>query len=252
MLDPREVYVHNLVAEARNNPKTLLLVDNTPDEYTHQVLSRSSDYTMLDARVMHRKKFIRNSPLHLLLEEARHMLVYAMLRGKTLVIRLAEVSVDFNATFCDENCNDERIKRNPYPPYEEWAYIPRGFMINHGALLRQHPYPFSLLRKDDLLEIQEMFLLRRLKEEEEEFNHPPALARAYSQKKLAELGKARSNRAMVINPSDLAIDEIIHPDFRIIITTTMPIESIPDMLFNGNFGLPSDRMADFHVVEVNL
>lgn len=233
MYDERDLHLQQIVDEYRLQGvgKTMLIVDESKEEFTQKFFEKSADYVILDAKNLHRKKFVRKTPMPILLDECRHLLAYGMLRGKILVIRMAEISVDFYNTFCDESC-PELPKANPQPPYQPWRFLPRGFILNNGENLRGDPH--SLLRRDDLREVGEFILKRRAAktkaddgEDNEEFQE--------------QLMKSASNLGI----TDLSISEACDPNFRIIVTTTIKPEYLKDMLFNGRFGLPTSSPNDF-------
>eukprot|EP01031_Cornospumella_fuschlensis_P047815 gene47815-58578_t len=126
-----------------NEESTLLLVDATGTEESLKVFLNSSNFVVFDAKVMHTKRLSRNQGVPALLEEARNLLTFALMRGKTLVVRLGDAAVDFNSTFNDESCEDI-VSQNPRPPYQQWEYLPRGFMLQSGAPLKVSPYPDTL------------------------------------------------------------------------------------------------------------
>eukprot|EP01039_Chlorochromonas_danica_P008855 gene8855-9764_t len=125
-----------------------------------------------------------------------------MTHGKILVIRLGDAQVDFQSTFCDEaaidNNNDLQLT-NPRPPYQSWSYLPYGFMLEDGNRIGHSISPDTLLRRDDLKDIEAGFANKR------------------------------------------------HPDFHIILTTTIPRNHLHGMLFNGKYGLPG-REEDYTIV----
>lgn len=168
---------------------TVLLVDTTGTEESLKVFQNSSNFVVFDAKGMHTKRLSRNQGVPALLEEARNLLTFALMKGKTLVVRLGDVAVDFNSTFCDEACPDI-VSQNPRPPYQQWDYVPRGFMLQSGAPLTQSPFPDTLYRRDDLNDISS------------------------------------------------GVSQRLHPDFKVIVSTTLPEGRLDDMLFNGKFGLP--------------
>jgi hypothetical protein len=244
MMEDRDGFLQRVVDENSHEKRPLLLVDQTPDEYSHKFFERSAEYVILDAKLLHRKFFVRKTPLMTLLNECRHLLVYAMMRGKTLVIRFCELAVDFQGTFCDENC-EGLPKKAPYPPYDKWSFLPRGFMLNQGELLTSAPYPYSLVRKDDLMEMKDQILRQRssrpvLSEEkgvdEEDDNE------AYER-------RLKVHSEIINEISDLSFSEIFHPKFRVIVTTTIRPEAVKELLFNGRFGLPTNSTGDFMMKE---
>jgi hypothetical protein len=228
--------------------KSLLLIDSTRDEYTKKFFEKSSEYVILDGKTLHRKKFVRKTPLPTLLDECRHLLVYAMLRGKTLVIRLGEIAVDFMNTFCDESC-EELNHRNPYHPCQDLSFLPRGFLLNNGQCLHSvvtPSLPHGLMRKDDLEEIKEHILARRNMLSYKSRSSNDELENDQYEKVRMDIDP-QCLRSMEIK--DLKEQEIMHPNFRVIVTTTLNAEKLEEMLFNGKFGIPG-RLSDFIVEEV--
>jgi len=221
-----------------NNKKTYLLIDNTPTETSFKLFEKSSKYVIFDGKLLHRKRFIRHIPLGTLLEEYRNILVYAMRHGKVLILRLQEIAVDFLSTFCDEGYleqypepNADYIPYNPYPPYEKWWYLPRGFMLNHGEILIQtSSFPARLYRRNDWNELKQQYQDDRLGPE----------------RYLMESEKeSESQEESVQRDHQRELPLLISPQFRIVITTTIPIERVEEMLFNGRFGLPAGSSSQF-------
>lgn len=197
-----EKKINQILKESAEIPQTLLLVDTTPNEDSLTLFKNSAQYVVLDGKLMNTKKFVRNQTVAFLIEEARASLVYAMKKGKTLVIRLGDVAVDFRSTFNDDS-TPGRVDQNPYPPYQTWHSLPSGFMMKKGELLRQGPvYPDSLLRRDDIREIQD--------------------------------GDCNA----------------MEPEFQIILTTTIPIDQIDHLLFNGRIGLPGES-SDYSLITLS-
>ncbi|RYH15109.1 hypothetical protein EON65_32310 [archaeon] len=179
---------------------TVLLVDTTGTEESLRVFQNSSNFVVFDAKAMHTKRLSRNQGVPALLEEARNLLTFALMRGKTLVVRLGDAAVDFNSTFCDDSCEDI-VSQNPRPPYQQWEYVPRGFMLQSGSPLKVPPYPDTLYRRDD------------------------------------------------INDISSGMGMHLHPNFKVIVSTTLPENRLDDMLFNGKYGLPGMK-RDYQVVKL--
>eukprot|EP01040_Poterioochromonas_malhamensis_P006039 gene6039-6492_t len=247
MFDERDDILQKIVDQHHSHPsnKSLLILDQTKDEYTHKFFEKSADYVILDAKNLHRKRFIRKTSMNVLLDECRHLVVYATLRGKTLVIRFGELAVDFNNTFADEAC-PELPQYNPAPPYQPWKFLPRGFLFNNGQLLRGNaPYPHCVLRRDDVREVKEYLLKKR-----EHTLHESQDEDKDEDDDMEEAGKrwqVLTNASL--NIPDLTPLEVIQPSFRIILTTTIKPENIKDLLFNGRFGLPTTSLNDFIIQE---
>lgn len=134
--------------------ETLLVLDSTSNEESLKIFLSSAQYVVLDAKVLHTKRASRHCSIPSLLEEGRHLLSFAMMHGKTLVLRLGDAAVDFRTIFCDEACGD-LIRANPRPPHQQWSYLPYGFMLKSGAFVNHAPFPDALLRRDDLRDIED-------------------------------------------------------------------------------------------------
>lgn len=132
--------------------KTLLLVDCSGAELSLKFFQHSSRFAIMDAKMMHTKRVMNNQTISSVLDEARHILAYAMKYGKILIIRMGDCSVDFRNTLCDEACvlHDEV---GPRYRGEVHHSLPRGFMLNNGELLKSKPYPDAIMRKEDWREI---------------------------------------------------------------------------------------------------
>lgn len=150
-----DILHHLLVSlkdQSLDNEKTLLIVDHTINEYTLQYFKyHSNEYEILDAERMRMKFDIKKYHLKDILEEARFQLVYAMKFGKILILRLGSSMVDFNNIFCDECCND-LVTHEKYPPYQQFSYLPRAFMLNSGQHLKQELLVNCLYRRKDKVE----------------------------------------------------------------------------------------------------
>lgn len=241
------------------NKKTYLLVDNTTTEQSFKAFERSSKFAIFDAKLLHRKFFVRKSPLGLLLDEFRNVLVYAIRHGKILIIRMQDVAVDFLNTFNDEsyyeqhhgNHNSDLIGTNPHPPYEKWWYLPRGFMLHHGEMLRHHPFPYCLFRRNDWNEVKGKYGEEYGPERYVEPPNPSLLTNHSMHVEDDEEEEIDDFSAAydLANPHHNQVQkhEPIHfsPHFRIVITTTIPVERVEDMLFNGRFGLPANSSNHF-------
>lgn len=140
--------------EGAPRDKTLLLVDSSDNEDSLEFFLQSSKYLVLDAEKMHKKLYVKKSPLELVLEEARFQLVYAMKYGKILVVRLGITRVDLQGCFCDECCTTLQ-KKSKWPPYLPQLFLPRGFLLLGGAHLHEPDMVEQLYRREDVLELQE-------------------------------------------------------------------------------------------------
>jgi len=145
MEDPYDDALTRLVADVRASAasaetrKTLLLVDTSPDESSLSYFQSGyggEDCIILDALRLHLLIHARREKLPKLLEETRRRLVFAMIHGKTLVVRLNRVAMNFNA-FNDEavlsSCDRER---DPWPPYSPWSFLPSFWLLQGGKVLR--------------------------------------------------------------------------------------------------------------------
>jgi len=82
--------------------RTPFIVDNTNDEDTYKIMMKYPNiFTIIDGKKMHLDKCFRKEPLLPILEEARRLLVLAMINNRTLVIRLSDSATDFLNTFND-------------------------------------------------------------------------------------------------------------------------------------------------------
>lgn len=178
--------------------KTLLMVDCSGNESSLRYFQHSSRFAIMDAKTMHTKRMVNNETISSILDDARHVLAYAMKYGKILVIRMGDCSIDFRNTLCDESCVFHD-KVSPRTRGEEYHSLPRGFMLNNGELLKTKPYPDAIMRKEDWREIHGGDCIP------------------------------------------------LHPNFKIIISTCIPPSNLNELLFNGQFGLPSDDIGDFEV-----
>ena len=83
--------------------QTPLIVDNTYNEESLRLfLKYPNRFTVIDGKKMHLDKCFRKEPLLPILEEARRLLVLAMMNNRTLVIRLGDSATDFLHTFNDD------------------------------------------------------------------------------------------------------------------------------------------------------
>jgi hypothetical protein len=123
-------------------------------------------------------------------------------------------------------------------------------MLQHGGMFRTFPFPYSLVRKDDLTEVKEHLVKHRslrnfsLDEEEEELE--VRVLKELHPEKQTPPRKLYAAEEKITDIMDLQVDEILNPKFRVIVTTTIKSEMLRDMLFNGKFGLPGS-MSDFVV-----
>lgn len=128
--------------------KTLLLVDTSEGELTHKWFLNDSNFVVLDADLLAKKKLVQKRPVSAILIEARHSLIYAIKTGKTLVVRMSESKTDFRCVFCDECCPD-REEVSQYPPYQPLSYLPSEFLLRGGAAMITPYYLDRLFHRED-------------------------------------------------------------------------------------------------------
>ncbi len=196
--DPMEEEIISIIQEhqLQESPNTLVFYDPTKDEKSLSLLQHNAGFVILDAYTnLHQRYFIKQHSVPIICEEARHRIAYAMVHGKTLVIRLGNAAVDFVGLFNDEVVKG-RTEKNPFPPFQAWHQLPHGFMLNNGDNIKHNPplFPESLLRKEDFEEL----------------------------------------RADGATPRDVHCN----PNFRVVITSTVPPDRMEELLFNGRHGLP--------------
>jgi hypothetical protein len=156
--DPMETEIIHLIQEhqAENSPNTLVLYDPSHDEKSLHLFQHNAGFVILDAYTnLHQRYFIKQHSVPIICEEARHRLAYAMIHGKTLILRLGNAAVDFIGLFNDDVVKG-RTEKNPFPPFQEWHQLPHGFMLNNGENVKHNPphFPTSLLRKEDFEELR--------------------------------------------------------------------------------------------------
>lgn len=205
--------VVGLVKSVRPGEKTLFVVDQTQGEKTLGLFTQSADYVVLDAEKLNMKKAIKKQSVSSLLEECRFLLTFAMKYGKVLVIRFGTSMTDFKFTFCDEYCPGlEPFQKHNLQ--QRARYLPRGFMLNSGGHLMAEDMVRALYRRDDLVEM--------LMDMDDGQDEAIDLSRAIP---------------------------VCHPDFRIVMTTSMPYEKLDDFHFHNKYGLPETRaLFDIRVV----
>jgi hypothetical protein len=185
--------------------RTLLLVDQTEGEQTHNIFLTSAKYVVLDAEKISMKMTVKKQSIASILEECRFQLTFAMKYGKTLVVRFGYHMTDFKFTFCDERCPglDSHQKHNHL---QKARYLPRGFMMDSGAGLREEAMVRALYHREDIIE-----LIQDAEEDQDEV-------------------------------ADIAhFVPVCHPDFKVVMTTSMPYEKLDDFHFHVKYGLPSPR-----------
>jgi len=147
-----EENLEDIIHNYDGSGKTLLMVDCSGNESSFKFFQHSLRFTIMDAKMMATKRMVNNHTISSILDDARHVLAYAMKYGKILVIRMGDCSVDFRTTLCDEACVFHD-KIGPRSCAEEYHSLPRGFMLNNGELLKSKPYPDAIMRKEDWREI---------------------------------------------------------------------------------------------------
>jgi hypothetical protein len=176
--------------------KTLFFIDQSKDEKSLNVFQNSAAFAILDAKGLHVKRMVSEAKLPQYLDDARHILTFAMKYGKILVLRMGDCNPDFQNGLCDEVIHN-LVKENPHPPHSPWKTFPRGFMLNNGQLVRD--YADHFMRREDWREIRE--------------------------------GDCTP----------------LHPDFQIILSTTVPPNKLDELFFNGRYGLPGDT-SDYDII----
>jgi hypothetical protein len=83
---------------------TPLFVDCSKNEDSLQVLRGDANCVILDAKKMHWEYQVKKFSVEEVLEHCRALLVFAMRRGRTLVVRLNSCSTDFLGTLNDDAC----------------------------------------------------------------------------------------------------------------------------------------------------
>lgn len=194
-----------MINSVRMGDKTLFVVDETEGESTLPYFQHSAKYLVLDAEKLNMKMTIKKQNLSTILEECRFQLTFAMKNGKILVIRFGNSMTDFKNTFCDESCPN-LITEGKKPLHVPLTYLPRGFMLNGGEHLKEEQAIRGLYRREDIVEMLE-------EADEVEFED-------------ADISK---------------IVPACHPEFKIVLTTSMPFSKLDDFHFHNKYGLPADR-----------
>ena len=120
----------------RDALKTVLLVDTTANEETLEYFLNEERCIVLDGNKMHFDRTMRKRKLALILQDARLVLLNAMLHGKTVVLRLKDVCLDL-LTCSDEHCPELEPTTEPFPPFGPISYLPGCWLFNGGAALRR-------------------------------------------------------------------------------------------------------------------
>lgn len=193
--------VEQLIDNVPFGDKTLFLVDQTDGEKTLKHFKNSAKYLVMDADLLNLKRTTKKQSMDIILEECRFQLTFAMKYGKVLVVRFGNSMTDFKNTFCDEVCTT-LATHDKTNPSQRLSYLPRGFMMQSGEHLKGVLQVRALYRRDDIVEM--------LDEEDEEVDFADVVP-------------------------------VCHPDFKIILTTSMPYEKLSDFHFHAKYGLPEGR-----------
>lgn len=203
--------VEKLIRDIPLGNNTIFIVDETEGEKTLKYFKNSAKFLLMDAELLTMKMTTKRQPLEVILEECRFQLTFAMKYGKVLVLRFGNSMTDFKNTFCDECC-PTRPLTDKANPTQPISFLPKGFMLHSGEHLKAEHIVRCLYRRDDIVEM--------LEEEDE----------------------------------DTDFEDIIptcHPDFKVILTTSMPHEKLDDFHFHAKYGLPEQR-SQFRVVRFSM
>jgi hypothetical protein len=117
----------------------------------HLQTSLEEELVTLDGTKMHHDIWTCKRDLVLVLDEARRKLVHCMQQGKILLIALGKSCPDFlgllNDTYLAENEGIEMVQEPMFN--EPISFLPRGFMLNQGRAMTEHPWPEQLFRRVD-------------------------------------------------------------------------------------------------------
>lgn len=172
---------------------TPLFVDASENEDSLRILRGDSNYVILDAKKLHWEYQLKKFSVEEILEQCRALLVFAMRRGRILVVRLNSCSTDFLNTLNDQSCPATAVH-----PKLSW-------------------FPLVLFRACGQAVVTDSVLCERLHRRED--REPKGKGPCFCD-----------------------------PNFRLIVTTTMDVNLIDEMLFNGSFGLPS--VDQFEIIEI--
>ena len=198
--------IGEMIAEVGSGDKTLFIVDQTEGEQSLEYFLHSAKYVVLDAEKLNMKRTVKKQSIASILEECRFQLTFAMKFGKILVIRFGNSMTDFKFTFCDEQC-PELEKFQKHNPKQCASYLPRGFMIRSGEDLKSEQIVRALYRRDDIIEL------------------------------IQDLGEDQDDEE--IDFRDFV--PTCHPSFKVVMSTSMPIEKLEDFHFHAKYGLPETR-----------
>lgn len=135
--------------EERLTEKTImLLVDHHFEEALNEYFLNEERVVVLDGRKLHFDLTMKKKKLHLVLEDARRSLLHAMVHGKTVVLRLANVCFDLLST-CDEHCPELDPVVELFPPFGKISYLPEIWHYNSGLALRQEEWHRRIIHRTD-------------------------------------------------------------------------------------------------------
>jgi hypothetical protein len=134
--------------------KTFLIVDNTPAEDSLAFCLEEERCIVLDGRKLHFDRTMKRKPLRLILEDARLVLLNAMIHGKTVVLRLKDVCLDV-LTMNDEHCLDLDPVAEHFPPFGKISYLPACWLLRSGHDLRREEWHRAIIHRTDFGKTQE-------------------------------------------------------------------------------------------------
>jgi hypothetical protein len=189
--------------------KTLLIIDPLDFALNHFKSDPMFKYVILDARKMHNDLHVKKNKIVDILEEARRLIVFCMLNGKTLVVQMGLFPVDFLNTFKDEAVENlpQNLKFERSMIGISLSYLPSDFLLESGEKIKTALWAEKLYRRIDLS--------------------------TYYGKKVNVCDHSNSLYK-------------VHDDFRVILTTSILKNQLSDILFNGSFGLPDS--SNFEIV----
>jgi hypothetical protein len=194
--------LEKLVAAYPMGGKALFVVDQTEGELSNSVFLRSANYLVMDAEKLNMKKTVKKQNVSDILEECRFQLTFAMKYGKVLVIRFGNSMTDFKNTFNDNCCPELRAERISGAAHHHLSYLPFGFMLRGGQQLHEESAVRALYRREDIVEMLE---------EADDDTDP-----------------------------NVAVP-VCHPNFKVILTTSMDLLKLDDFHFHAKYGLPAPR-----------
>ena len=132
----------------RETMKTPLLVDSSPNESSLEFFLNDERCIVLDGNKMHFDRMMKKRKLNLILEDARLILLNAMIHGKTVIFRLKDVCLDL-LTCDDEHCKDLDPVEERFPPFGKISYLPSCWHFNCGAALRKEEWYRRVMHRTD-------------------------------------------------------------------------------------------------------